>query len=309
MKLYRQLALGLTLWLFILALTACDQISGPEASDDYAEQKLMLDNGHYQVPGILVIPKQRLSNKLPAVVMLHGTASQKNEVGGLYRRLAIALANQGIASLRIDFAGTGDSPVDYRQYTLSSAQQDALTAINYLTRQAAIDPQRIGVIGFSQGGLIAQLVAVKDPRIKAMVTWSSVANNGIGPFQSMFDQYYAEAEQNGYAVVKFPWRARPLNFSLQWFNGIKTSNALDQMANYNGRLLAIAGTGDHTVPYVSSIKLIDTVASPMASLYLVKNANHMFNVLGDPNSNGLAVDQSKAEEVLALTSNWFGRQL
>ena len=275
----------------------------------YIEQSLFIDNGSYKIPALLVTPKQQSNKPFPVVVMLHGTASQKNEVGSLYQRLAAYLAEVGIASVRIDFAGTGDSPVDYRFYNLTSAQRDVISTLDYLTTRQDIDAQRLGLIGFSQGGLIAQLVAAKDSRIKSLVAWSSVGGNGTGVFQSFVDSYYAEAKANGFAVVKFPWRDQPLNFGLQWFEEIKTNTSLDDFKNYHGKLLAIAGTADTLVPYDSSIQLINHAGTPNAELHLIKGADHMFNVLGSATANGLAEDQSTAESVLSITTYWLGRNL
>lgn len=274
----------------------------------FSEQSLMIDNGEYKIPGVLVQPKNTGNKKLPVMLMLHGTASQKNEVGGWYQRLAVYLADRGIASLRIDFAGTGDSPVDYRQYSLTSATHDVKTALDFLAARADIDAQRMGLVGFSQGGLIAQLVATQDSRIQTLVAWSSAVTTGqdAGAFNPFFEQYYAEAKANSFAVVKFPWRAQLLNFGLQWFDEIKVNNSLLKMKNYKGKLLAVAGNADAVVPYESSIKLVDAVSSADAELVVIKGADHLFNVLGP---NGLAEDQSVPEELLALTSSWIARNL
>ena len=279
------------------------------AGSVYVEQPLFIDNGTYKIPAILVKPTQATGKPFPVVVMLHGTASQKNEVGGLYQRLAVDLAEVGIASVRIDFAGTGDSPVDYRFYNLTSAQRDVVSTLDYLTTLQDIDAQRIGLIGFSQGGLIAQLVATKDLRIKSLVAWSSVSGNGTGVFQSFFDDYYAEAKANGFAVVKFPWRPEPLNFGLQWFEEVKANSSLQDLKNYHGKLLAIAGTADTLVPYESSINIINHAGTTNAELHLIKGADHMFNVLGSANANGLAEDQSTAETVLSITTYWIDKNL
>jgi len=275
----------------------------------YIEPPVFIDNGKYKIPGILVKPTSVTGKKFPVMVLLHGTASQKNEVGGLYQRLAQDLAKAGYASLRIDFAGTGESPVDYRLYNLTSATRDTKSALDFLATQADIDSERMGLVGFSQGGLIAQLVAATDARVKSLVAWSSVAGNGIGAFQFFFDEYYKEAKANGFAAVKFPWRAEPLNFGLQWFDEISKNTSLDGMKNYHGNLLAIAGSADTLVPYASSVNLINAANSKNAQLTLVKNADHMFNVLGSSNANGLADDQSTAEELLALTVSWVERNL
>lgn len=298
--------------LFIAAMIGCSSTTSNDKTvkqeDVYSEQSVMIDNGEYKIPGILVIPQAVTSKKFPVMVLLHGTASQKNEVGGLYQRLAADLAKAGYASLRIDFAGVGDSPVDYRLYSLSGAERDVKSALDFLALHPNIDTTRMGLVGFSQGGLIAQLVAAQDARIQSLVTWSSAVSNGdnSGAFKFFFDKYYAEAKANGFAVVTFPWLAQPLHFSLQWFDEIKVNNSLEKMKGYKGKLLAITGSADPVVPYASSLALIDAVGSSDAEFTLIKGADHVFNVLG---ANGLAEDQSIAEELLALTVNWVDRNL
>lgn len=149
----------------LLALAGCQAVAPGavpvKVVEEVVEEIVSLDNGSYKVPAIYTKPAVA-AGPFPAVIMLHGTASQKNEVGGLYQRLAAQLAQKGIASLRIDFAGTGDSPVDYRHYSLTSAVNDALTAVNFLAAQSDINSEHLGVIGFSQGGLIAQRAALAD---------------------------------------------------------------------------------------------------------------------------------------------------
>lgn len=307
---------GLSIFVSIILLSCSNLKSNtPKVKPAYSEQTLSIDNGNYKVPGILVTPSSATTppssntHKIPVVVLLHGTASQKNEVGGLYQRLAVYLAEKGYASLRIDFAGTGDSPVDYRFYNLTSAQKDASAALNYLATQPQFDRDRMGLIGFSQGGLIAQLVAQQDARVKAMVTWSSVGGNGIDVFKFMFDEYYPEAQKNGFAIVKFPWRAQPLNFGLQWFSEIKSNTSLSKMSSYKGKLLCIAGSSDTLVPSESSSKIMNAAGSSDATLVVIKGADHIFNVLGNSNANGLADDQSTADSMLAITSGWLARKL
>lgn len=301
-------AVALLMGFVVLALVSCASVE-KTPSYAYTEQEVQLNAGMYYVPGILVKPKLPAGTKIPVVVMLHGTASQKNEVGNLYQRLAVSLAKRGYGSLRIDFAGTGDSLADYKLYNLTTAKHDTKTAINYLVRQEVFDTDRMGLIGFSQGGLVAQLVAAEDERIKAMVTWSSVVGDGVTVFESFFDKYYAEAKDNGFAVVEFPWREEPLNFGLQWFNEIKNNTSFTDMKNYQGKLLAVAGTADTLVPAVSSTRLVNSIGPARASLMLVKDADHMFNVLAHSEDNALAEDQTIPETVLQSTTDWFAKTL
>ena len=78
--------------------------------------------------------------KFPVVVMLHGTGSNRDEAGNGYKMAAPVLAEKyGIATIRIDFMGSGDSTADYTGYTFESAVSDAVAAANYAKTLEQID--------------------------------------------------------------------------------------------------------------------------------------------------------------------------
>ncbi len=265
---------------------------------DVLSTPLMLDNGEYEIPAIMTSPEGTAA--VPGVILLHGSASHKNEVGDLYLRLAEQLANNGIASIRIDFAGTGDSPVDYTHYTLKTAVRDAEVALAFLRSQPQVDDHRIGVVGFSQGGLIAQLLLAQQPGIKSFVAWSSVASDGIGPFADMFETLYMTAKREGQVEQQFAWRP-PLSISYEWFEQVMANQSLSGMAEYTGSVLAIAGSNDTVVPPTAATRLIVASGSDVARAVIIKGADHIFNVL-DENAN-------QDEQLLEMTTEWFAEAL
>ena len=265
---------------------------------DVLSTPLMLDNGEYEIPAIMTSPEGTVV--VPGVILLHGSASHKNEVGDLYLRLAEQLANNGIASIRIDFAGTGDSPVDYTHYTLKTAVRDAEVALAFLRSQPRVDDHRIGVVGFSQGGLIAQLLVAQQPGIKSFVAWSSVASDGIGPFADMFETLYMKAKREGQVEQQFAWRP-PLTVSYEWFEQVMANQSLSGMAEYTGSVLAIAGSNDTVVPPTAATRLIVASGSDVARAVTIKGADHIFNVL-DENAN-------QDEQLLEMTTEWFAEAL
>ena len=265
---------------------------------DALSSPLMLDNGEYEIPAIMTSPEG--TAVVPGVILLHGSASHKNEVGDLYLRLAEQLANNGIASIRIDFAGTGDSPVDYTHYTLKTAVRDAEVALAFLRSQPQVDDHRIGVVGFSQGGLIAQLLLAQQPDIKSFVAWSSVASDGIGPFADMFETLYMKAKREGQVEQQFAWRP-PLSISYEWFEQVMANQSLSGMAEYTGSVLAIAGSNDTVVPPTAATRLIVASGSDVARAVIIKGADHIFNVL-DENAN-------QDEQLLEMTTEWFAEAL
>ena len=265
---------------------------------DALSTPLMLDNGEYEIPAIMTSPEG--TAVVPGVILLHGSASHKNEVGDLYLRLAEQLASNGIASIRIDFAGTGDSPVDYTHYTLKTAVRDAEVALAFLRSQPQVDDHRIGVVGFSQGGLIAQLLLAQQPDIKSFVAWSSVASDGIGPFADMFETLYMKAKREGQVEQQFAWRP-PLSISYEWFEQVMANQSLSGMAEYTGTVLAIAGSNDAVVPPAAATRLIVASGSDVARAVIIKGADHIFNVL-DENAN-------QDEQLLEMTTEWFAEAL
>ena len=284
----KRLICSLLVLAFVSLSAFADKLSTP----------LMLDNGEYEIPAIMTSPEG--TPVVPGVILLHGSASHKNEVGDLYLRLAEQLANNGIASIRIDFAGTGDSPVDYTHYTLKTAVRDAEVALAFLRSQPQVDANRIGVVGFSQGGLIAQLLLAQQPDIKSFVAWSSVASDGIGPFADMFETLYMKAKREGQVEQQFAWRP-PLTISYEWFEQVMANQSLSGMAEYTGSVLAIAGSNDTVVPPTAATRLIVASGSDVARAVIIKGADHIFNVL-DENAN-------QDEQLLEMTTEWFAEAL
>ncbi|NCB63889.1 MAG: multifunctional 2',3'-cyclic-nucleotide 2'-phosphodiesterase/5'-nucleotidase/3'-nucleotidase, partial [Clostridia bacterium] len=116
----------------------------------------------HEIPAIVTLPAGS-EGKVPGVVMLHGTGSDKNEAGGGYALAAPLMAKAGIATIRIDFMGNGASKADYVNYNYTSAKLDAKAAADYLAKLATVDAAKLGVMGWSQGGTDALLAAAPYP--------------------------------------------------------------------------------------------------------------------------------------------------
>ncbi len=123
---------------------------------------------------------------LPAVVTITGSGQQDRDeylpfAGGirLYRQVADTLSRRGIAVLRLDDRGLGASGGSPSKATTADFADDIRAAIAYLRSRRDIDPDRIGLIGHSEGGAIAPMIAATDPRIKAIVVMAGPADRGI----------------------------------------------------------------------------------------------------------------------------------
>ncbi len=122
--------------------------------------------------------QNRKNPTLPAVVFITGSGPQDRDEdtvgpGGLklsiFKVLAIRIAEAGIASLRCDDRGTGESTGEFKKGTLETFVGDTQATLRTLRSERTIDPDRIGLIGHSEGGIIAPLVASKDPKLQSLV--------------------------------------------------------------------------------------------------------------------------------------------
>ena len=213
--------------------------------------------------------------------MLHGTGSTRDEAGDGYRYAAPILADQyGIATIRIDFPGNGDSTADYMQYNFHTAVADAKAAADYMAALDCIDGDAIGVMGWSQGGTDALLACAWEPEtFKSLVTWAGAPDMMLDGFFSEAD--YEEAKANGFFVMEFDWRDS-LNVGLQWCDDVANTDVLKEFSEgYDGPVLAIAGTNDDTVDPSWSEKIVAASSNGESATYFIEGMDHTFNVFAE----------------------------
>lgn len=260
---------------------------------EYANTRVTLEKG---IAGVLCTPEK---NKiLPGALMLHGFASHRDEVGDLFKRLAECLAAVGIASLRIDFRGWGESSGDMADTTVDSLCEDAQIGLDYLAQHKETDASRLGLLGFSLGGATALLTASKLPqRIKALVTWSCAGELERDFRRSLGNSAFETAQREGAVEVDLGWRKVRLKKS--FFASLACHAPITAVQNYPGAFFNIAGTEDFSARYLDVY--LDNAAGETKDRLLVEGADHIFNVLDKK--------APFAEQVLDASSEWFARTL
>lgn len=132
-------------------------------------------------------------------------------------------AEAGIASVRMDFPGCGDSTEPFTKNTLTNMKSDSNASLAYLLANYPIDADKLGIMGYSMGGRLAlEIVSEKENPYKAVVLLSAAANPGeesiagILPAGSSIDAAVAAAKEKG----SFDYTTRygqNLSLSAQWF--------------------------------------------------------------------------------------------
>jgi len=133
----------------------------------------------------------------PAVILISGSGQQDRDESVFGHRpflvLADYLTRRGIAVLRVDDRGVGGSQGDAAQATSADFARDVLAGVAYLKTRQEIDPTRIGLIGHSEGGLIAPLVATQARDVAFIVL---LAGTGV-PGDVIIEKQIANLLQTG----------------------------------------------------------------------------------------------------------------
>ncbi len=146
--------------------------------------------------GTLTLPKKE--GNYPAVILITGSGPQNRdeEIMGHKPFLVISdyLTTNGIAVLRFDDRGVGESKGDFKTATSADFSTDVESAIAYLKTRKEINKKKIGLIGHSEGGLIAPMVASKSTDVSFIVL---LAGTGIRGDQLLLLQQASMARAMG----------------------------------------------------------------------------------------------------------------
>jgi alpha-beta hydrolase superfamily lysophospholipase len=152
----------------------------PKPPFPYTSEEVTFPNDKFNIKlaGTLTIPAG--AGPFKAVILISGSGAQNRneELLGHKPFLVIAdyLSRNGIAVLRYDDRGVGQSQGNYAEATSADLATDAEAAYNFLKNNPKINSREIGLMGHSEGGLIAPIVASSNPGIAFII---SLAGPGI----------------------------------------------------------------------------------------------------------------------------------
>lgn len=158
--------------------------SAPAGAPYTAEDVTIPTPGGHTLAGTLTLPRDR-SGPVPAVVTISGSGPQERDealpiVKGYrpFRQMADTLGRNGIAVLRYDDRGVGASTGNHATATSADFADDVRAVLAYLRTRREIDASRLALIGHSEGGLIAPMVAASDSTLGGIVLMAGPAQTG-----------------------------------------------------------------------------------------------------------------------------------
>jgi pimeloyl-ACP methyl ester carboxylesterase len=281
----------------------------PKPPFPYHQEEVEFENeeADIRLAGTFFKPKDKTD--FPTVVIISGSGAQDRnfEIAGhkIYLVLADYLVRQGIAVLRYDERGVGASEGFFAFATTADLASDVKAAIRYLQSREDVNEEKIGLIGHSEGGIIAPMLAaeVEDVRYIAML-----AGPGVGSDTLMLQQteaIYQLQEDDPQKVDSV------LTISSQLYAAVKN---IEDMPSLRDSLLAIfqansEGTelqfnqqiaGLMSPWYRYFIKIVpSTYLTKVKCPVLVLNGDKDLQVLAEPNTEGIrkALEKGGNEQV------------
>ncbi len=243
------------------------------AKYEWEETVISFQNEGMTMVCSLVVPKDTGSK--PAIaIFLNGFAGDRKEllVTGtdeyIWERLSRIMAEQGVATLRIDYRGSGDSDGTFEMTTFETQISDAIAAVEYISKylRHKVDWKNIGLLGFSQGGLVAACTSARDDRVDSVLLWSPVSHPPM-VYENLLSK---DGMKMGLALPEGGSATFPIYVNeayVDWdvplgkgfFDGIFQVAPLTELSkNYFGPMMALCGQNDPIIwpqPHQSEIYL------------------------------------------------------
>jgi dipeptidyl aminopeptidase/acylaminoacyl peptidase len=239
--------------------------------------------------GMMHFPVSAKVRHVPGVVFFHGFTGDRMESHWIFIKCARALARAGIASLRFDFYGSGESEGEFREAMLASEISDAQDAVAFFRRQGGIDPERVGLCGLSLGGCIAACIAQRV-RAKAAVLWSAVAHPAA---LKRIVEGVLQPVPGTRGLVEYDAR----EVSRRFLGNAPRYKPVNLLATFRGPTLVIHPGEDAHVPLSHAEDLYQASGATTKQKVIIPGADHTFASL------------AWEREVIARTVAWFREHL
>ena len=306
--------------------TALDYSAPKDAPYTAVNVTVSTPMGH-TLAGTLTLPKGAGRDKpVPAVVTITGSGGQTrdepltaNSTFLPFRQIADSLARRGIATLRMDDRGIGESKGNHATATSADFAEDIRAGLAYLRARPDIDGARLALVGHSEGGLIAPIVALKEPNLKGLVLLAGPGKGGreILGFQlaNIANGDTSLTEEKRVARIRsIPATIDSMKASSPWMNYFLTYDPLVTARQVKVPVLILNGATDQQVtpdqvPVLA--KAFRDAGNRSVTSRVYKDLNHLFvrDPVGFPGNYMKLVNPRVEPEVVGTLTEWLLQRL
>ena len=161
-----------------------------------SQRSVSFNNGNQVLAGTLTMPPGKGVHPAVLIVLGSGSINRDGEVDKLkpFQAMTTELVKQGFTVLRYDNRSTGRSPgKPIGEFTNAELASDAQAAFSFLKAQKEVDARRIGLIGHSEGAIIAAIAASRIPKIRCLLALNGPALSGYEDILLTTEQRLQEA--------------------------------------------------------------------------------------------------------------------
>lgn len=293
----------------------------PATAPYLAEQASVTTPMGHALAATLTRPRTS-AGRVPVVITISGSGGQERDeaIPGVegyrpFRQLADTLGHHGVAVLRFDDRGIGASGGAHATATSRDFADDVRALVTWARAHPALDPERVILLGHSEGGLIAPLVAADDARLAGIALLAGPAYTGsrIIAFQqrSAIAQQYptAFAAQRDSLVRAAQAELERTASASPWLREFLAYDPLPTAARVRVPVLILQGDTDLQVTPEQADTLAATLraaGNPRVALHRLPRTNHLFqrDANGVPSGYGALIDRRVTTETLGLVVNW-----
>jgi hypothetical protein len=314
----------------------------PKRPFPYQEEEVQYSNAAagIRLAGTLTRPQGQ--PPFSAAILITGSGAQDRDETILGHKPFLVLSDHltriGIAVLRVDDRGVGGSTGNPAIATTTDFAGDVLAAIQFLKSRKEIDARRIGLIGHSEGGAIAPIVASQSSDVAfivmlagpglpgedilyaqaALIAKASGASDAeIAAQRAVQQSYYAvlksgEDTQTQERKLRALGNPDPSAIMSPWFRYFLTYDPRPALAKTKCPVLALGGAKDLQVPARENLAAIEAALKSRGNkqykVVEIPNLNHLFqtSATGMPAEYG-TIEETISPVALNLISNWIGQ--
>lgn len=296
--------------------TFVNRPQNPPANPSYIQEEITFrtQGVDYDFKGTLTYPKKE--GKYPLMIMISGSGIQNRDEEIMQHRpfavIADYMANNGIAVFRYDDRGFGTENVELFNATTLDYALDVESAINALKNHPNIDADKIGLVGHSEGGLIAPIVASRNSDVDFLIL---LAGPGVNGMQVLIEQNKAIFKAAGYSEEELAKQLETLQSrkfegaEQVWMDCFLDLEPSEYLKKVKQPVLVLNGDKDLQVLHYQNLPAIEKAlkegGNKSYKIHKLKGMNHLFQECktGHPNEY-FQIEQTISPKVLKLMKNF-----